>query len=111
MGKFMYKTKRYDSKLELMSDNNLTPDRFKSLEAMGRIQNTNDNDIVDFAGVHIEQEYKYESGGKQFKNLKDLCMGLNISSRTARTKIKKGEITKLTNEPKKANDDTASTTA
>jgi hypothetical protein len=104
MEKFLYKTKRYDSKLELMSDNNLTPDRFKSLVAMGRIQKANDNDMVDFAGVHIPQENKYEFDSKQFKNLKDLCMGLNISSRTARTKIKKGEITKLINEPKEAND-------
>ena len=51
--------------------------------------------------------------GRKFQNLKELCEALDISSRSARAKIKHGEIKKIfnNNEPKKANNGTTRTTA
>lgn len=99
MGKFMYKTKRYDSKLELMSDNNLTPDRFKSLEAMGRIQKTTEDDMVDFAGVHLgnaKNKYKYK--GIEYRDMEHVCNSLGFSRRKYSALRKSGQIKSINNQ-------------
>ncbi|UII81505.1 hypothetical protein [Flagellimonas sp. CMM7] len=98
MGKFMYKTKRYNSKLELMSENNLTPERFKSLEAMGRIQKTTEDDMVDFAGVHIEQKNKYKYKGIEYRDMAHVCNSLGFSRRKYSALRKSGQIKSINNQ-------------
>lgn len=94
----MYKTKRYDSKLELMSDNNLTPDRFKSLEAMGRIQKTTEDEYSNFVGVHIEQKNKYKYKGIEYRDMEHVCNSLGFSRRKYSALRKSGQIKSINNQ-------------
>ena len=97
MEKFLYKTKRYDSKLELMSDNNLTPDRFKSLVAMGRIQKTTDDEYSNFAGVHLgDAKYKYK--GIEYRDMAHVCNSLGFSRRIYSALRKSGQIQSINNQ-------------
>ncbi len=46
------------------------------------------------------QHYYEDVLGRKFQNLKELCEALNISSRSARAKIKHGEVKKVINKIK-----------
>jgi hypothetical protein len=66
------------------------------------------NNQVLNSGKHV---YETENG-KQFRNMKELCEKLNISSHTARKRIKRGLINKVTidnNQAKKYGDEVSTT--
>jgi len=96
MEKFLYKAKRYDSKLELMSQNNLTPDQFKSLVAMGRIQKTTDDEYSNFAGIHLTQN-KYKYDGVEYRDMEHLCKANGLSRRKYSMLRKLGHIESINN--------------
>lgn len=98
--KFMYKTKEYQSKLELMADSNLTADQYETLLSMGRIQMTDKDDFADFAGIHIPNKYRYKNN--EYKCMKDVCMANDISKRKFSVLVKNGTIKKINNHKKVA---------
>ncbi|MEL7270654.1 MAG: hypothetical protein AAGL34_13865 [Bacteroidota bacterium] len=79
-GKYHYKAKEYRSKLELMAANNITAKQFDSLFTMGRIQVAKNEDMLDFAGVYVEQN-KYTYQGKEYRNMQHLCEENSFSRR------------------------------
>jgi len=97
MEKFLYKAQRYDSKLELMSQNNLTLDRFKSLVAMGRIQKTTDDEYSNFAGIHLT-ENKYKYNGEEYRDMQHVCKANGLSRRKYSMLRKLGHIKLINNQ-------------
>jgi hypothetical protein len=97
MEKFLYKAQRYDSKLELMFQNNLTPDQYKSLLSMGRIQKTTDDEYANFAGVHLTQN-KYKYNGVEYRDMEHVCKANGFSRRKYSMLRKLGHIKSINNQ-------------
>ena len=97
MEKYYYKTIEYPSKIELMAANNLTASQFDSLLGMGRIQLTSNEDIVDFAGVYVEQN-KYKYNGKEYRNMQHVCEANGFSKRKYSVLRKLNHIKSINNQ-------------
>jgi len=85
----------------------LTEDLKLKVEQFAKLQGINVSFLVrNWISLFIENielnnnSHYYElANGKQFPDMKALCEELNISSRTARNRVKKGLIRKLTHNP------------
>lgn len=94
--KYIYKTNRFKSKLELMAANNLTAEQYDTLLSMGRIQIVANEDFADFAGIHVPNRYEYKNN--EYKCMKDVCMANSISKRAFSAMVKNGTIKKINNQ-------------